>query len=193
MLKRLYDWVLELAGHRHARWALAGVSFVESSVFPIPPDIMLIPMVLARRGRAWSLATIAMIASVLGGMLGYAIGFFLMAGIGQMILGFYGLEEQFARFTAQYHEYGAWIVFAFGLTPLPYKLITIASGAAELNLTVFVLSSIAARGLRFFAVTALLYWLGPQVRDFIEKRFGLAATLFVVLLFGGFLAIKFLL
>jgi membrane protein YqaA with SNARE-associated domain len=193
MLKRLYDWTLELAGHRHARWALAGVSFVESSVFPIPPDIMLIPMVLAQRARAWALAAIAMSASVLGGMLGYAIGFFLMAGIGQMILGLYGLEEQFARFTAQYHEYGAWIVFAFGLTPLPYKLITIASGAAELNLGVFILSSIAARGLRFFAVTALLYWLGPQVRDFIEKRFGLAATLFVVLLFGGFLAVKFLL
>jgi len=193
MLKRLYDWTLGLAGHRHARWALAGVSFVESSVFPIPPDIMLIPMVLAQRARAWALAAIAMAASVLGGMLGYGIGFFLMAGIGQSILGFYGLEEQFAGFTAQYHEYGAWIVFAFGLTPLPYKLITIASGAAELNLMVFILSSIAARGVRFFAVSALLYWLGPQIRDFIEKRFGLAATLFVVLLFGGFLTVKFLL
>ncbi len=192
MLKKLYDWTIELAGHARARWALAAVAFVESSFFPIPPDVMLVPMVLARRARAWSLALITTIGSVTGGMLGYAIGFFLFASIGQAVLGFYGLEGKYAAFTAQYDEYGAWIVFAFGLTPLPYKLITIASGAAGLDLMVFVIASIAARGLRFFAVAALLYWLGPVVREFIERHFGLATMLFTVLLVGGFLAVRFL-
>ncbi len=192
MLRKLYDWTMALAAHTHARRALAVVAFAESSFFPIPPDVMLIPMIVARRAQAWLLAMIASVSSVLGGLAGYAIGYFVFTAVGLPILEFYGQTAAFDRFREVYQEYGAWIVFAFGLTPLPFKLITIASGAIKLNLLVFVLSSMAARSLRFFAVAGLLYWMGPPIRDFIERRFGLAVSVFTILLFAGFVAVRYL-
>lgn len=192
MLRRLYDRVMALSAHPRAVWALAGVSFIESSVFPIPPDVMLAPMILAERARAWFYAAVATAASVLGGLLGYAIGFFLFELLGRPILDFYGYADAFASFAERYNEWGAWIVFIAGVTPFPYKVITIASGATHLNIAIFILASIAARGLRFFIVAALLYWFGPPIRDFIERRLGLVFTVFVVALVGGFAAIRYL-
>ncbi len=192
MLRRLYDYVIELAGHPKAPWVLSGVSFAESSVFPIPPDAMLIPMILAERAKAWFFAAVCTVSSVLGGIAGYAIGYFLFEVVGKPILAFYGYEQAFADFAGRYNEYGAWIVFFAGVTPFPYKVITIASGATLLNFWVFMIASIAARGLRFFIVAALLYWFGPPIRAFIERRLGLVTTLFLVSLFAGFIAIKYL-
>lgn len=191
MLRRAYDKTMELAAHRNAPWALAGVSFIESSVFPIPPDVMLIPMVLAERRKAWLFAGIATVASVLGGIFGYIIGYFLFETIGQPILNFYGYGHAFEDFARRYNEWGAWIVFIAGVTPFPYKVITIASGVTQLNFFVFMLASVAARGLRFFLVAALLYWFGPPIRTFIDKYFGILSIVFVVLLIGGFVAIKY--
>lgn len=193
MIRSLYDWTMRAAAHKRAVPSLFAVSFVESSFFPIPPDIMLVPMVLARRAKAWFYAAVATVGSVLGGVFGYLIGYYLFDAFGKPMLDFYGYGEKFASFAGQYNEYGAWIVFVFGLTPFPYKVITIASGATALNIGVFLLASVVARGMRFFIVAALLYWFGPPIRDFIEKRLGLVFTVFVVLLIGGFVAIKYLL
>lgn len=192
MLRRIYDWTMRLAEHRHAGSALFSVSFIESSFFPIPPDVMLIPMVLAKRAKAWVYATIATLGSVIGGFFGYAIGYFLFEQVAKPLLSFYGYLDKFATFASQYNDYGAWIVLFAGITPFPYKVITIASGATSLNLAVFALASVVARGLRFFVVAALLYWFGQPIRAFIEERLGLVLTVFLVALFGGFLAIKFL-
>jgi membrane protein YqaA with SNARE-associated domain len=192
MLRRLYDRVMDAATHDRAPLALFWVSFAESSFFPIPPDVMLIPMVLAQRAKAWWFATIATLGSVIGGMFGYAIGYFVFEYIGQPILAFYGLTDAFQDFAGRYNEYGAWIVFIAGVTPFPYKVITIASGATELSFAVFMVASVLARGLRFFIVAGLLYWIGQPIRSFIERRLGLVTTLFVVLLVGGFVAIKYL-
>ncbi len=191
-LRPLYDWTMEKAGDRRALPWLAGISFVESSFFPIPPDIMVIPMVLADRARAWLIAGVCTAASVLGGFFGYLIGFFLFEAIGQPIIELYGLEDAFARFQGAYAEYGAVIVFGFGLTPLPYKVITIASGVAALNPVIFGLASLTSRGLRFFLEAALLYWLGPPVRAFIEKRLELVTLAVFVLGLAGFIAVKYL-
>lgn len=181
-----------LAGHPKADRALFGVSFIESSFFPIPPDVMLIPMVLADRSKAWYYATVCTVASVLGALLGYAIGYFLYETIGQPVFEFYGYAEKFAAFKSQYNDWGAWIVLVAGVSPFPYKVITIASGATGLNLVVFIVASVVARGLRFFVVCGLLYWFGPPIRDFIERRLGLVFTVGLVTLFGGFVAIKYL-
>lgn len=183
---------MALAAHPHAAWALAGVAFAESSVFPIPPHPMLIPMVIAARARAWSYAAITTIASVLGGATGYAIGFFLFETVGQWIVDLYHLGDEFTRFAGNYNEWGAWIVFFAGVSPFPYKVITIASGVTGLNFAVFMVASLAARGLVFFAISALLYWFGPPIRGFIERRLGLVTTVFVILLFGGFLLLGYL-
>ena len=193
MLRRSYDWVMGLAARPDAMWALAAISFIESSVFPIPPDVLLIPMVLAARTRAWRIALVCTVASVLGGMAGYAVGTFLYDGVGRPLLEFYGYAARFADFQRRYHEWGAWIVFIAGITPFPYKVITIASGVTGLDLVTFTIASILARGLRFYLVAALLFWLGPPVRAFIERRLGLVTIVFVVLLFAGFVAIKYLL
>lgn len=190
MLRGLYDWTMNLAGRRNAVWVLAAIAFIESSVFPIPPDVLLIPMVLAARDRAWRYAATCTIASVLGGMLGYAIGAGLYDSVGQPILEFYGYAAKFSDFTARYNEFGAWIVFIAGTTPFPYKVITIASGVTGLDLTTFTGASVLARGLRFFIVAGLLYWMGPPIKDFIEKRLGLMFTIFCVLLIGGFVVLK---
>ena len=193
MLRRLYDWVLELAAHRHATWALSMIAFLESSVFPIPPDVMLIPMVLAERLKAWAYAAVATVSSVIGGIAGYAIGYFLFELVGKPVIDLYGYSEAFTNFAGRYNDYGAWIVFFAGVTPFPYKVITIASGATALNFPIFVLASVAARGLRFFMVSALLYWFGPPIRDFIERRLGLVTSVFLILLFGGFVLVKYVL
>jgi len=193
MLRRLYDWTMRLAAHAHARWALAAVAFAESSIFPIPPDVLLIPMVLAERARAWLFAAIATSASVLGGLAGYAIGLFLFDAVGKPVLDLYGYGEAFETFAGRYNEYGAWIVFIAGITPFPYKVITIASGVTGLSLPVFIAASVLARGLRFFVVAALLYWFGPPIRAFIERYMGLVAIVFTILLLGGFVLIKYVL
>lgn len=192
MLRRLYDWTLSMAGHRHALWALALVAFVESSVFPIPPDILMIPMIIATPRRAFLIAGVATVASVLGGMLGYLIGYGLFETVGQPVLQFYGKDAYFDEFAARYNEWGAWAVLIAGVTPFPYKVITIMSGVTHLSLPVFVIASVIARALRFFIVATLLYFFGAPIRDFIEKRLGLMFTLFMVLLVGGFIAVKYL-
>lgn len=192
MLRRLYDWTMGLAAHRNAGWALAGVSFAESSIFPIPPDALLIPMILAKRAMAWVYAAICTAASVAGGLAGWLIGAFLFDTVGRAVLQFYGYTEEFATFAERYNAYGAWIVLIAGVTPFPYKVITIASGATGLSLGVFMVASLLARGLRFYVVAALLWWLGPPVREFVEKRLGLLFTLFVILLIGGFVVARYM-
>jgi membrane protein YqaA with SNARE-associated domain len=193
MLRRLYDWTMSLAARTGAAWALAIVAFIESSVFPIPPDVLQIPMVLARRDRAWAYAAIATVASVLGGVAGYLIGWLVFDTVGRPLLDFYGYGAKFDDFAARYNHWGAWIVFIAGVTPFPYKVITIASGATGLPMPVFMVASVAARGLRFFVVSALLYWFGPPIRAFIERYLGLLAIVFVVLLLGGFALVKYVL
>jgi membrane protein YqaA with SNARE-associated domain len=192
LLRWLYDRTLEVAGHKHALVGLAVIAFVESSVFPIPPDVLLIPMVLAARQRAWRIALVATVASVVGGLAGYAIGYFLFEALGRPLLEFYGYLDKFETFQGRYHEYGAWIVGFAGLTPFPYKVITIASGVVALDPVVFTVASALSRGLRFFVVAALLWYFGEPIRGFIERNLGLLATLFFVLLFAGFLAIRWL-
>ncbi|WP_029058633.1 YqaA family protein [Stappia stellulata] len=192
MLRRLYDWTMSLASGPRAPFALGAVSFAESSFFPIPPDILLIPMVIARRARAFSYALLCTITSVIGGAAGYAIGALLFVQLAEPILSFYGYLDKFEAFRANFNDYGAWIVFIAGITPFPYKVITIASGATGLSLPVFMVASVLARGLRFFAVAGLLYLFGPPIRTFIEERLSLMFTIFVVGLVGGFVAIKFL-
>ena len=192
MIRALYDWSLALAAHRHATWALAIVAFIESSVFPIPPDILLIPMIVARPSRAFLLAGICTLASTLGGLAGYLIGVFLFDTVGVPVLSFYGMTDQFEVFRQTYNEWGVWAVLIAGVTPFPYKVITILSGATGLSLPVFMLASLIARGLRFFLVAALLWKFGAPIRDFIERRLGLMFTLAVLLLLGGFYAVKFL-
>ncbi|MHA1113900.1 MAG: YqaA family protein [Alphaproteobacteria bacterium] len=191
MIRRLYDWTMSLAGHRRAEPGLALVSFLESSIFPIPPDAMLIPMVLARRHRAWIIAGICTIASVVGALAGYAIGLWLFEGLGKPILEFYGAWEQFADFQGRYNEWGAWIVLGAGLTPFPFKVITIASGVTGLDLVTFVAAAVVARGVRFYAVAGLLWAFGPPIRAFIEAHLAKLATLFFVLLLGGFVALRY--
>ena len=192
MLRRLYDRTMALAAGRHAEPALAGVAFAESSFFPLPPDLMLIPMVLANRERAWRYVAIATVSSVIGGFFGYLIGAFLFEQVARPLLDFYGYSAKFDEFARLYNDWGVWIVLAAGVTPFPYKVITIASGATGLNLAVFMAASIVARGLRFLVVAALLYWAGPPIRTFIEKRLGLVFTVFIVLLIGGFVVARYL-
>jgi membrane protein YqaA with SNARE-associated domain len=192
MLRRLYDWTLSLAARPGALWALAVISFIESSIFPIPPDVLIIPMVLAARARAWIIAGVATLSSVLGGFAGYAIGYFLFQEIGQPIIDFYGYGEAFLEFREKYNEWGFWIVAAAGFTPFPYKVITIASGAFELDLLTFALASVLSRGARFYLVAALLYRFGPPIKAFIERYLGLLTAIFFVLLIGGFAALKYL-
>lgn len=192
MLRRLYDWTMGLAAHRHAMSALFGVSFIESSVFPIPPDVLMIPMILARRDRAFLIAAIATIGSVLGALLGYWIGAALMDSVGQWVLTAYGKQDSFDHLAAQFEQYGAWAVLFAGVTPFPFKVITIFSGAVSLSLPIFIASSILARALRFFIVAGLLWRFGEPIRDFIERRLGLVFTIFMVGLIGGFLALRFI-
>ena len=192
MLRSLYDWTLSLARHPHALWALAFVAFLESSVFPIPPDVLMIAMIVARPSRAFVIAGVATLASVAGGMAGYFIGYGAFETLGRPVLEFYGKDAYFAEFQARYNEWGAWAVLIAGVTPFPYKVITILSGATALSLPVFIVASIIARAFRFFIVAALLWKFGAPIRDFIERRLGLVFSVFMAMLLGGFLAIRFL-
>ena len=192
MLRRLYDWTLAWAAHPRALWVLAVVSFVESSVFPIPPDVLLIPMVLAAPRRAWLIALVCTASSVAGALLGYAIGAMAFDTIGEPVLAALGKTDAFAGFTERYNDWGAWVVLGAGVTPFPFKVATILSGATGLPLLPFVLSSIIARGLRFFLVAALLWRFGMPVRDFIERRLGLVFTVAMILFFGGFVVLRYL-
>ena len=192
MIRKLYDWTLSLAGHPRALWALAIIAFVESSFFPIPPDVLMIPMIIAAPTRAFRIAAVATVASVLGGLFGYAIGALLFETVGQPILDFYGKADAFDSFATRYNDWGAWAVLIAGVTPFPFKVITIASGTTGLSLPVFILSAILARALRFLVVAALLWKFGPPIRDFIEKRLGLMFAIFCVLLIGGFYLVRYL-
>ena len=192
MLRRLYDWTISLAQSPYALWALAIVAFIESSFFPIPPDVLMIPMIIARPSRAFVIAGVATIASVLGGLFGYYIGAVLMETVGQPILEVYGKADSFEEMSAVFNEYGAWAVVVAGVTFLPFKVITIASGVTGLPLMVFIVSSVFARALRFFLVAALLWKYGEPIRDFIERRLGLMFVLFCLLLVGGFALVGFL-
>jgi membrane protein YqaA with SNARE-associated domain len=188
MLRRLYDWVFRLAAKPWAPKALAAVSFIESSVFPIPPDVMLVPMCLAKPQRAFYYAGLCTIASVLGGLLGYAIGALLYDTVGQFLINLYGYGDKMDAFRAAYAEWGAWIILIKGATPIPYKLITIASGFAGYNLAWFVGLSVITRGIRFYLIAGILYFWGEPARRFIEKRLGLVLFLFVVIFIVGFYA-----
>lgn len=192
MIRGLYDWTMGLAGHRHAIWALAIVSFIESSVFPIPPDVLMIPMILARPHRAWVIAGVALVASVLGGLLGYAIGAFFYESLGQPILAAMGKGAAMEQFNQKFNDFGFWAVLAAGVTPFPYKVITIMSGWTGMPLATFVATSILARALRFFVLAGLLRAFGPPIRNFIERRLGVIFTLFVLLLAGGFFLVRYL-
>jgi len=192
MIRRFYDWTVSMAQSPYALWALAFVAFLESSVFPIPPDLLMIPMILARPSRAFLIATVCLVSSVLGGMLGYWIGYGLFESVGRPVLEFYGKDAYFEEFRANYNAWGAWAVLIAGVTPFPYKVITILSGTTALSLPVFIAASIVARGLRFFIVAALLWKFGTPIRDFIERRLGLMFTLFVVILLGGFLLVRYI-
>ena len=191
MMRRLYDWMMRSAGHDKAPHALFWIAFVESSIFPIPPDVMLIPMILAQRAKAWLYATICTVGSVIGGMAGYAIGFFLFELVGRPILEAYGYSGKFQDIANQFNTWGVWILIAKGWTPFPYKVLTIAAGAFQMNFVQFILASIVARAMRFYLVAALLFWFGEPIRDFIERRLSLVTTAFVILLVGGFVAVRY--
>ena len=192
LVQKTYDTMLNLSAKQHAMFFLFLVAFAESSFFPIPPDVMLIPMVLATPYKAWRIASLATIASVLGGYFGYGIGLFAFDLIAEPILKFYNALDKFHQFENYYHQYGAWIVFGAGITPFPYKIITIASGVVHLDLMVFTIASILARGMRFFLVAWLLKKYGPPMKVFIEKHLGILSILFLILLIGGFALIKYI-
>jgi len=191
-LRRLYDWVLSLAEHPHAGLALFLVAFAESSFFPIPPDVLLIALALGVPHRAWRLALITTVGSVLGGIAGYGIGWGLMASVGQWILDIYGLHEQFERIREWYLRYDVWAVLIAGFTPIPYKVFTIAAGAFDMDLWRFTAASMVGRGGRFFLVAGLIYYYGAPIKSFIDRYFNLLTVLFAVLLVGFFLVLGLL-
>ncbi len=193
MLRKLYDLTMSLATTRHAERALAGVSFIESSVFPIPPDVLLIPMVLAERTKWIRYALVCTVASVAGAFLGYAIGAFLFETLGKPILAFYGKEDAFEQLSVWYNSsWGAWAILFAAITPFPYKVLTIFSGLVGFNPIAFAAVSVVGRSLRFFLVSWLLSRYGPPIKGFIEKHLGLLFTLFLVLLIGGFVSVRYL-
>lgn len=187
-----YDYLLELSNREKAIYFLAAISFIESSFFPIPPDVMIIPMVLAAPQKAWKIASIATIFSVIGGYFGYAIGYWGYNLIAEPILNFYGYMEQFKKFGTYYNDYGAWIVFVAGTTPFPYKVITITSGVMHMDIWIFGIASVFARGARFFLVAWLLKKYGEPIKYFIEKYLGTLTVIFVILLIAGFYGVKFI-
>jgi len=189
MLRRLYDWCIDAAGKPHAAWVLGAISFAESSFFPIPPDVMLIPMALARPDRAWFYAGVCTVTSVAGGLLGYFIGAVLYDTVGQWLIGLYGYGDKVDAFRAAYAQYGALIILLKGLTPIPYKIVTITSGFAGFNLVLFVVLSVITRGARFFVEAFLLNRYGPRARGIIEERLGLWAGLAAVALVVGFIVV----
>ena len=192
VIRSCYNCAMKITQKSNAVWALVIIAFVESSFFPIPPDIFLIPLILSQREKAFRIALYCTIASVLGGYLGYAIGCLLDETVLTSVLTRFGWIDYFHRFENWYHQYGAWIVFTAGLTPFPYKIITIASGAVGLNLLVFTAASVISRGLRFFLIAWALYKWGKPMQKYIEKNLGWLSIVFVLLLIGCFILIKYL-
>ena len=192
MLHRLYMRTLALAASPRAGWWLFGIAFAEASFFPVPPDALLIPMTLARPDRAWRLAAICLAGSVFGGALGYLIGYAVFDQFARPLIELYGYGDQFAAFQALYARWGLWVILVKGLTPIPYKIVTIASGAARFNFWMFMAASVVTRGARFFIVAALLRYYGTPVRDFIERRLTLVTSLLAAGIVGGFLVLRFL-
>jgi len=192
MIRDLYDRVLRLAAHPRAELWLALVSFAESSFFPIPPDAMLVPMCLARPDRAFRYALICTIASVVGGVVGYGIGWGLYEAVAAPVIRFYHYEAQYEAFKALFDQYGLWVILIKGLTPIPYKIVTIASGAVHFDFAVFMLASIATRGARFYLVAFLVRRFGPPIRAFIEERLTLVTSVAAAAIVGGFVALRFL-
>ena len=190
MLRRAYDWSLRMAEHRRAMWILAGISFIESSVFPITPLVMLVPMVLARPERAWLIAAVCTAASVAGGVFGYFIGYALYEEIGRPVLEFYGKAGKFEEFTEWFNAVGAEAVLFAAITPFPYKVITIASGVTGLNIWTLIGASIVGRGLQFFLAAGMVWYFGPRARALIEKHMGLVATGLAIVLIGGFALVR---
>jgi membrane protein YqaA with SNARE-associated domain len=186
MFRPIYDWTLRLAAHRHAERSMAAIAFAESSFFPIPPDVMIVPMILADRSKAYRIALICTISSVLGGILGYAIGYFLYDSVGQWLMRVYGMTQGIEQFRHWYAQWGAAIILIKGFTPIPFKIVTIASGFAAFNFPIFLITSIITRAARFFLVAWLLKRFGEPVQKFIEKRINLAGTLLLAIIIGGF-------
>jgi membrane protein YqaA with SNARE-associated domain len=193
MLKRVYDWVLHWADTPHGSWALFILAFAESSFFPVPPDVLLIALAVGRPNRALRFALICSVGSVLGGALGYLIGWQFMTTVGERIVAFYGLQPRVADIGRLYNQYNAWAVGIAGFTPIPYKVFTIAAGMFKINFGIFMLASLVARSARFFIVGGLIYYFGPHIRTFIDRYFNLLAVVFTVLLVGSFVLIKYLL
>jgi membrane protein YqaA with SNARE-associated domain len=191
MMQRLYDRVMALAARPDAIYWLAAISFIESSVFPIPPDILLIPMILAYRERAFWIATVCTVSSVLGGYVGYAIGYYAFETIGRRILEFYGAMDKYASVKETFDHWGVWFIIIKGATPIPYKLVTIFAGTVKFNMLQFTFSSLISRAIRFFLLAALLWQFGPPIRDFIERRLMLVTTGAVALLVGGFVIVRY--
>ncbi len=183
---------MALAASRYAAWWLALIAFAEASFFPIPPDALLVPMALAKPGKAWRYAGICTLASVTGGALGYFIGFAVFDQLARPILNVYGYGDAYAAFQATFQKYGVWIILVKGLTPIPYKIVTIAAGAARFDFAVFMAASVVTRGARFFIVATLLHFCGDSVRDFIERRLTLVTSALAIGIVGGFLALKLL-
>ena len=190
MINKLYAWTIAMAEHRFSLWVLAVVAFFESFVFPIPPDVLIIPMILAVPSRAWLIASVALVASVLGGLFGYAIGAFVFEEIGRPVLYGLGKSESVMAFNTRFNDFGLWAVLTAGLTPFPFKVVTIMSGWTGMPLGTFFFTSILARGLRFFIIAALLWKFGQPIRAFIEQRLGVLFLVFILLFIGGFLALR---
>jgi membrane protein YqaA with SNARE-associated domain len=191
MIRRLYDWILHWAETPYGTWALFLLAFAESSFFPIPPDILLIALCVARPERSFKYALVCAIGSILGGCVGYLIGWQFMASVGNRIVAFYGLADKVAYIETLYQTYDAWAVGIAGFTPIPYKVFTIAAGMFKINFVVFFLASLVSRSARFFFVGGLIYMFGPRIQRFIDRYFDLLAVSFTVLLVGGFVLIKY--
>lgn len=189
MFRALYDWTLRLAHHRHAVRSMAAVSFAESSFFPIPPDVILVPVVLANRDRAYWIATVCTVASVLGGLVGYLIGYALYDTVGQLLIQLYHMEDKLEDLRLLYDQWGAAVILVKGLTPIPFKLVTIASGFFAFNFPLFVLLAAITRGFRFFLIAFLLKRFGEPVQEFIERRLTLIGWAVLIALIGGFAAV----
>ena len=192
IFRNLYNWTLDQSSKKYAPWFLAFISFVESSFFPIPPDIILIPMIIAKRTKAFLYAFVCTISSVFGGLFGYLIGYALFNSIGIILVNFYGMTEYIGNLNEYYNNYGIWFVLIAGFTPLPFKIITIASGLFQLNLIIFILCSLVARGGRFYLIAGLLYLFGEAIKKFIDRYFNFLTVLFFILLIGSILFLNYL-
>lgn len=189
-IRRLYDVCMEWISGRHGEWVLFLIAFVESSFFPLPPDIFLIAMCVAIPTKSFRYAAICSVGSVLGGALGYGLGFWFMDGIGMSIVGWYGLAERYDLVQQYFQEYDVWIVGTAGFTPIPYKLFTITAGFVQSNFFTFMAVSLVARSARFFLVAGLIWKFGPQIKTFIDRYFNVLSIVFVVLLAAGFFLLK---